>query len=112
MKPVLLACAVLLASSPLLAQRVPAPGGADNVRPTAIAGMASSARHCISADGANVHEIGWVAAGTAYTITFDSNFTLVASVSRLDLAGGTSTGEFGTAAGFRGTASTPGTMTL
>ena len=112
MKPLLLTLAALLASSPLLAQRVPAPGGVDTAGPTAIAGMASSARHCVSADGANVHEIGWMAAGTGYTITFDSDFTLAASVNRLDLAGGTSTGAFGTGAGFRTTASTPGTMAL
>ena len=108
----LLPLAVLLASSPLLAQRTLAPAAADVARPTAIAGMASSARHCVSADGANVHEIGWMAVGTAYTITFDADFTLVASVNRLDLAAGTSTTTFGTATGFRNTASTPGTMTL
>jgi hypothetical protein len=111
MKPGLLTLAALLVSAPATAQGVLAPGTATDSRPSTITGMASSARHCVSSDGANVHEIGWLAAGTVDSITFDANFTLVSAVSRLDLAGGTSTGAFGTP-DLRSTASSAGTMAL
>ena len=111
MKWIWFTLAALFVSSPLRAQEVLKPAAPGDARPSAIAGMASSARHCVSSDGANVHEIGWLAAGTVYAITFDSNFTLVSAVSRLDLAGGTSTGAFGNP-DLRSTASSSGTMAL
>lgn len=114
MNSISVALVALVASTPLLAQSALSPTGADEpagARPSAIAGMASSARHCVSGDGANVHGIGWVGTGTNYTITFESDFTLVAAISRLDLDAGSSTGSFGNP-DFRSTASTPGTMAL
>ncbi len=96
------ALAALLASTPLLAQ---------GTQPTAITGMASSARHCVSGDAANVHGIGWVAAGTGYTITFESDVPLTAAISRLDLDQPGSTGTIGTP-DFRSTTGTAGTMAL
>jgi hypothetical protein len=86
---------LLIATAPVLAQ-----GGSE---PRAISGMASSARHCVSGDAANVHGIGWMDTGTGYTITF---------VSRLNLTGaGGSTRSAGSPE-FRSTASTSGTMAL
>jgi hypothetical protein len=74
--------------------------------------MASSARHCVSGDAANVHGIGWMDTGTGYTITFDADFPLVTVVSRLNLVGaGGSTRSTGSPE-FRSTASTSGTMAL
>lgn len=89
-----------------------APAGSDFRSGTrAISGIASSARHCVSADAANVHSIGWVPSGTGYTVTFDADFPLVAAMSRLDLNEKRSTSSFGTPE-LRFTASTSGTMAL
>src|SRR5687767_10740486 len=114
MKSSLLSFAALLVSSPLLAQGTLAPSGAGLstvAQPSAISGMASSARHCVSGDAANVHGIGWMDAGTGYAITFDAEFPLVAAVSRLDLDLGESTGLVGTP-DMLSTATTPGSMVL
>jgi hypothetical protein len=35
----------------------------------AIAGMPTSARHCVTNNSANIHPIGWVASGTRVTVT-------------------------------------------
>lgn len=64
--------------------------------PQAIAGAASSARHCVSGDAANVHGIGWVAAGTSYTITFDSAIALTTGVANLSLNEDRASSGFGT----------------
>ena len=53
-------------------------------RPAAISGVASSARYCVSGNAANVHNLGWVAAQSGYTITFEADFTLAASVVRFE----------------------------
>jgi hypothetical protein len=101
-------------SAPALGQEVRARTHSDapGSGPSAISGMASSARHCVSGDAANVHAIGWMDIGTAYTITFDAEFPLVTVVSRLDLTGdGDSVGSVGTP-DFRATSSTAGTMAL
>ena len=79
--------------------------------PRAISGAASSARHCVAGDAANVHGIGWVAAGTSYTITFDSTIALATAAARVDLAGNAATTSFGTP-DLRFTTSTPGSMAL
>jgi hypothetical protein len=79
--------------------------------PRAMSGLASSARHCVSGDAANVHGIGWVATGTSYTITFDAEIPLTTAVARVDLAGSQSASAFG-APDLRFTASTPGSMAL
>lgn len=81
------------------------------VGPRTIAGAATSARHCVSGDAANVYGLGWVESGTSYTITFDSEITLVTGVSRLNLSGNAATSAFGTP-DVRFTASTPGSMAL
>lgn len=114
MKSILLTLAALFVSSPLLAQSTLAPTGVDlpaAARPSAITGMASSARHCVSGDGANVHGIGWMDTGTRYAITFESDVTLVAAVSRIDLNARDSRQSVGNP-DIRATASTPGTMAL
>lgn len=64
---------------------LPVPGFAQ-AAPRAISGLASSARHCISADGANVHDIGWIAANTSYTVAFESDSPLKTAVGRLNLS--------------------------
>lgn len=110
----LTALAALAVSSPLLAQGLLLPAGTElrlAAQPTAIAGLASSARHCVSGDAANVHGIGWVAAGTVYTITFESDFTPATAISRLNLQQAGSTGTIGNP-DFRATASSSGTMAL
>ncbi len=80
-------------------------------RPTAITGLASSARHCVSGDGANVHTLGWAQAGTTYAVTFDADVALVAAVNILDLNAKVSASGYGTPE-LRVSASTSGTSTL
>jgi hypothetical protein len=111
MKSILLALATLLVSSTLLAQHVAVPEEAGDSRPTAIVGLASSARHCVLGDAADVHGIGWVAAGTTVGVTFETDFVLAAAISSVDLEAGSATGVVGTP-DIRVTASTPGTMAL
>lgn len=58
MKSILLTLAALLVYVPLMAQTPLPPPAAEppaSAQSSAIAGMASSARHCVSSDGANVH---------------------------------------------------------
>ena len=101
-------------SSPALAQEVRARTHTDGPGsgPSAISGLASSARHCVAGDAANVHAIGWMDTGTAYTITFDPEVPLATAITRLNLTGtGDSVGTAGTP-DFRATASSPGTMAL
>jgi hypothetical protein len=55
--------------------------------PTAIAGLASSARHCVSGSfRANVHEIGRIEQNNRVTITFDSDFNPIAGAALIHLA--------------------------
>jgi len=65
----------------------------------------------VSGDAANVHGIGFVEAGTSYTITFDSPISLTAGVASLGLAGNQATSAFGTP-DLRFTASISGSMVL
>ena len=51
---------------------------ADRNDAQAIAGLASSARHCIGPSGANVHTLGWVPSSTDVVVTFSSDFDPVA----------------------------------
>jgi len=81
------------------------------VSPAAIVGSPSSALYCVAGQAANVHSLGWVASGTSYTVTFESDVTLATAVTRLDLDGSRSTSAFGDP-DVRFTASTPGTMAL
>ena len=114
MKSTLLTFVALFVSSPLLAQELLPRTGADvrsDSRPTAISGMASGARHCVAGDGANVHGVGWVDTGTVYTVTFESDSTLVTGMTRLDLDGDRANSSFGSPE-LRFTSSTPGTMAL
>ncbi|MBI4887937.1 MAG: hypothetical protein HY824_12655 [Acidobacteria bacterium] len=54
----------------------------------AIAGEASSARHCIAGTWtAKVHDLGWVGEGARVTIDFDSNFDAIAGLTITDVAG-------------------------
>lgn len=79
--------------------------------PRAISGTPSSALHCVSANGVNLHGLGWVAAQTDYTITFDTTLTLSTSISRLNLAESTATIAQGTP-DFAFTAGSAGTMVM
>ena len=68
----------------------PPKGPEDSVRTNSsgtISGSASNGRQCVAGAAANVHALGWVPAGTAYTVTFDSDIPLVTAVARIDLAG-------------------------
>ena len=56
--------------------------------PSAISGLASNGRHCISADGTNVLDIGWIATNTSYTVTFESDSPMKTAVGRLNLSQG------------------------
>ena len=114
MKASAIAIVVLIAalSTPLISQTTASQSVADRpVGPAEISGMASSARHCVSGDAANVHSIGWLENGTGYTVTFDADFDLVAGVSRLYLEEERAASAFGSPE-LRLTASTPGTMAL
>lgn len=114
MKFILTTLATLVACAPLLAQSTLAPTGVDLpavARPRAIAGTASSARHCVSADAANTHEIGWIELGSTVIVTFESDFSLLAGTTRLDLQGLRSNQFFGNPE-VRLTTSTAGTMAL
>lgn len=114
LRSILAILVVLVASTSLLAQHTVRRTQADvqaAAQPSVIAGMASSGRHCVSGEAANVHGIGWVAAGTGYTITFESDSTLAAVISRLDLEAKESRGTSGTP-DVRATASTSGSMAL
>ena len=96
----------------LLAQTAPPPALGDLPSSTrAITGTASSARFCLSGNAANVHNLGWMEAGSGYTVTFDANFTVTATVVRLDLAGQRAAVANGTPE-LNFTASTPGTAVL
>ena len=53
---------------------------------TAIAGLSSSASHCVSGDYvSNVHGIGRVDQGAEVTVTFDSDFDPIAGITNVDL---------------------------
>ena len=63
----------------------PSPFESQVVEPQAIAGFASSARHCVSGSYVgNVHEIGRIEANNRVTITFDSDFNPIAGVGLID----------------------------
>ncbi|MBI4886023.1 MAG: hypothetical protein HY824_02920 [Acidobacteria bacterium] len=83
------------------------------VGPSAITGIPSSATHCVSSDAANVHPIGWMANGSRYAITFDTdnNFQPVTAVARIDFSGRTQSRLYG-GPELQATASSPGTMVL
>lgn len=51
----------------------------------AISGLASSGRHCIGPEGANVHGLGWVTSNSRVTVTFSSDFDPVAAVTLTQL---------------------------
>jgi hypothetical protein len=83
---------------PLAPQRLePAPSAPSALQPAAavplaIAGLASSAQHCIgSTFRAHVHDLGRIEAGNRITITFDSTIDPVAGVALIDVAGRRST---------------------
>jgi len=61
--------------------------------PTAISGMATSARHCVSSTTTNAHLLGWAPQGSRFTITFSSDFDPIASLSLVQLGGEASDGE-------------------
>jgi hypothetical protein len=92
-------------------QREAASDGALTVAPRAIAGAASSARHCLSGDAVNVHSLGWAEAGTTYTITFESDVALTTVATRLNLDEQNSRVAFGNP-DISSTSSTSGTMAL
>lgn len=77
----------------------------------AITGVPSSARHCVGGTTANVHSLGWIAAGNGYTVRFDSDIELSTTIVRINLQDETSTSVAGSP-DFNFNASTPGTMAL
>jgi hypothetical protein len=54
-------------------------------KPFAISGLASSGRQCIGPSGANIHSIGWVPSNSRVTISFQSDFDPVASVTIMQM---------------------------
>jgi hypothetical protein len=70
-----------LAAAPVLAKSTKIAG------PTAISGLASSAKHCVSGTYvANVHDIGRVEEGNQITITFESDFDPIAGATMQNLS--------------------------
>ncbi|MBM3820693.1 MAG: hypothetical protein FJW14_16980 [Acidimicrobiia bacterium] len=47
---------------------------------TAISGLPSSAKHCVSGTSSNVHGIGWIEAGSRVEVTFLSDFDPIAGI--------------------------------
>ena len=80
------ASGLLVAQAGLKRQGTLPPADPPTSAPAAITGLASSARHCVSGDAANVHAIGWFDVGTSYTIRFDSDIELVTALGRYNLA--------------------------
>jgi len=77
--------AAALAQTPVAkAPKQAAPGAAVN-RPFAISGQASSGRHCIGPDGANIHSLGHAPGNSRVTVTFSSDFDPVASVTVMQM---------------------------
>ena len=95
----------------LLVALLPSASSAQTAHPAAISGLASSARYCVSGNAANVHNLGWVAAQSGYTITFDADFTLATSVVRFEAVEHRATVVDGDP-GFSFNASNSGTMVL
>ena len=52
---------------------------------TALRGAASSAKHCVSGTSSNVHSIGWIAANSIVTVTFESDFDPIAGIVTLGI---------------------------
>lgn len=84
---------------------------AQTVGPLAITGIATSARHCVSSNAANTHNLGWVAAQSGYTVEFDAAFGLAARIVRFEPTERRSSVVEGDPE-FRYTASNSGTMVL
>ncbi len=80
-------------------------------RPNAISGDPSSATHCVSGNSANVHGLGWVDAGTNYTVTFETGIPIHTAVGRVALAERSNSTSYGTPDIARN-AATAGTMAL
>jgi len=100
------------------AERLPKPAIA---RPAAVAGLASTAYHCIAGQYvANIHSIGRVSAGQRVTITFDTDFDAMAGMTNMDLFAASPQALYlvdddsggGLVPELRFTASTSGTVTL
>lgn len=100
----LLLCAASYAAAPTAA-------AAQSSEPTAIIGLPSSARHCLSADGSNVHGLGWIDTSTGYSVSFDAGADVTAAFARFDLGENRVTYGFG-APDFSGTAGHAGTVAL
>lgn len=109
---ILALCVSVTLSLALMAQaRTPSLPSDTITGPRAISGTPTSALQCLSGNAANVHNLGWLAAGGRYTITFDSPITLKASIVRLDLSQSSSAVIDGDP-GFDFTSSSSGTMAL
>lgn len=52
---------------------------------TAISGLPSSAKHCVSGTSSNVHSIGWIEANSLVTVTFVSDFDPIAGIVSLNI---------------------------
>ena len=87
------------------------PGDAARVQPQAISGTWTSARHCLSGTAANIHDLGWIAAGSHYAVRFDAGPGIIATLVRVNVLQGSGVLVDGTPE-LRGTASTSGAMTL
>jgi hypothetical protein len=90
---------------------VSVPAQAQTAGPAAIYGAPSSARHCLSGDAANVHNLGWVAAQSRYTVQFDADFAVTAAITRFEPTENRASLIDGNPE-FNGTAASSGTMVL
>ncbi|MBI4887936.1 MAG: hypothetical protein HY824_12650 [Acidobacteria bacterium] len=108
-----LACLAVAAalSRPALAPAFAQSAAGAPAGPRAISGAPSGALHCVSGSATNVHNLGWLAAGGQYTITFDSGVALTTAIARLDLSQSISSTIRGNP-DFNFTASSSGTMAL
>jgi hypothetical protein len=88
------------------------PSGIDDAaHGTAITGIPSSAKHCLSGNTANVHNLGWVAAQSRYTVQFDADFAVTAAITRFEPTENRASLIDGNPE-FNGTAASSGTMVL
>jgi hypothetical protein len=106
-----LLAAVICTALPAYAQDSGGASGDGRFQRRAIAGIPTSAIHCLSENAANIHNLGWIDAGSHYVITFDSDFDLVASFVRFDLGQNRASVVDGSPE-FNGTASNSGEMVL
>jgi hypothetical protein len=82
----IVAAAVLLTATQAVPQTLA--GSKPAKAATAIAGLASSARHCVADKSSNVHHLGWVPENSRITVTMGSDFDPVAAITLVQLGSG------------------------